>query len=90
VEIPPADLAGKIVLRFRTQQVNVGWWDACGNLILAPAVGGYADIPVEAMEISIPGDATGQFNLAGWTKSKRADGEWVLRRGHSALTCDAG
>ena len=89
VEIPPADLAGKIVLRFRTQQVNVGWWDACGNLILAPTVGGYADIPVEAMEISIPGDATGQFNLAGWTKSKRADGEWVLRRSHSAPTCDA-
>jgi len=89
VEIPPADLAGKIVLRFRTQQVNVGWWDACGRLILAPASGGYADIPADAAEISIPADVTGQFNLAGWTKSKRADGEWVLRRSHSAPTCDA-
>lgn len=89
VEIPPSGSAGKIALRFRTQQVNVGWWDACGRLILAPASGGYADIPADAAEISIPADVTGQFNLAGWTKSKRADGEWVLRRSHSAPTCDA-
>ena len=65
----------------------MGWWDACGRLILAPNLGGFADIPAEAVEISIPGDVTGRFSLADWTKTQRPDGEWVLLRNQNTLIC---
>ncbi|MCX6042206.1 MAG: hypothetical protein NTV69_13800 [Caldilinea sp.] len=80
VELSPPGTAGKIAIRFRTQQSSVGWWDACGRLVLAPNLGGYADIPAGAAEISIPGDVTGQFSLVEWSKTKRPNGEWVLQR----------
>ncbi|MFM7172758.1 MAG: hypothetical protein ACKO4U_06955 [Caldilinea sp.] len=80
VELSPPGTAGTIAIRFKTQQPSVGWWDACGQLVLAPNLGGYADIPAGAAEISIPGDVTGQFSLVDWTKTKRPNGEWVLQR----------
>ena len=75
-------------MRNTTQQVSVGWWDACGHLHLALASTGYADIPAAAVEISIPGDVTGQFALADWTKTQRANGEWVLRRNVITQICE--
>ncbi|MFZ4850529.1 MAG: hypothetical protein ACOYL7_15500 [Caldilinea sp.] len=80
VELSPPGTGGKIAIRFKTQQTTVGWWDACGQLVLAPNLGGYADIPAGAAEISIPGDVTGKFSLVDWTKTKRPNGEWVLQR----------
>lgn len=80
VELSPPGTGGKIAIRFKTQQTSVGWWDACGQLVLAPNLGGYADIPAGAAEISIPGDVTGKFSLVDWTKTKRPNGEWVLQR----------
>lgn len=78
---------GNLALRLQTHQIGVGWWNACGKLAVTLSVNGYADIPAGAQEISIPHDILGRFNVPGWKKAMRPDGEWVLRRTTATCPC---
>ena len=82
--------AANLALIFQTRQIGVGWWDACGKLHVELSINGYAKIPAGAQEISIPRDALGHFDLEGWKKTMRPDGEWVLRRTTGTCTCTNG
>lgn len=90
VVLPYAMGGGDLALRLQTHQVGVGWWNACGELAVTLTVDGNADIPAGAQEISIPRDIPGRFQLPGWTKTMRPNGEWVLRRTTATCTCTDG
>lgn len=65
----------------KTYQSGVGWWDVAGNLHIAPQKNGLANIPAEAVMISIPWDAAGVLAPPGWRKMMRPEnGEWVIVR----------
>ncbi|MCE7989191.1 MAG: hypothetical protein DYG89_49185 [Caldilinea sp. CFX5] len=65
----------------KTHQSGVGWWDAAGKLHIAPQKNGLANIPAEAVMISIPWDAAGVLAPPGWRKMMRPEnGEWVIVR----------
>lgn len=75
---PQAESGGMGV---KTYQSGVGWWDAAGNLHIAPQKNGLANIPAEAVMISIPWDAAGVMAPPGWQKMMRPEnGEWVIVR----------
>ena len=73
---------GQAGFRIKTHQSVVGWWDAAGQLHIAPKVNGIVDIPwQQAVMISIPGDAAGVSAPPGWRKLMRPEnGEWVIVR----------
>ena len=87
VLMPNAVEAANLALRLQTHQIGVGWWDACGKLHVELSRNGYADIPAAAQEVSIPFDIIGKFELEGWKKTMRPNGEWVLRRITATDTC---
>lgn len=68
-------------MRIITHQNGVGWWDAKGQLHIAPEINGIVEIPLQAVMISIPGDAAGVPTPPGWRKMMRPEnGEWVIVR----------
>lgn len=65
----------------KTHQRGVGWWDADGKLHIVSQQNGLAQIPSEAVMISIPWDAAGVLAPPGWQKMMRPEnGEWVIVR----------
>lgn len=73
----PKDTA--FVLRFKTTQKWVSWWDNNGEMHTETNINGVVTIPSAAVIVSIPGDITGNFDIKGWIKGKLVTtGEYVL------------
>jgi hypothetical protein len=73
----PTDKA--FVMRFKTTQKWVSWWDNNGEMHTEAWINGVVTIPSAAVIISIPGDIKGNFDITGWIKGKLVStGEYVL------------
>ena len=90
ITLPSPMEGSNLGLRLKTHQIGVGWWNACAKLAIALSFDGYADIPADAQEISIPCDIPGTFNLPGWKKTMKPNGEWVLRLTTATCSCTDG
>lgn len=67
------------VMRFKTTQKWVPWWNNEGEMYTEKNINGVVTIPKEAVIISIPGDIEGNFDITGWIKGKLVStGEYVL------------